>query len=219
MTTHDLLAPLRKLGVLTDKFLEKAGDNPELQDYANRIHRSLEEMRAAITGYRLIAEATAESLQPEEINSRELIEGILREKTRSVPETRFELGELPNIVADRKQVTRLFEELLENAFVFRKKGVPLVLDISARPLTGTDETSGSYWEFKVKDNGIGFHQKDAEIIFDPTIRLNGKSAYPGNGLGLTLAKKIVSNHKGRIYAESTKDEGCCLTVILPQRLN
>ena len=69
----------------------------------------------------------------------------------------------------------------------------------------------------ISDNGIGFDERNARKIFQPMVRLNGKSSYPGNGLGLTLCEKIVSGHGGSIYAESIENNGARFIVLLPKK--
>jgi signal transduction histidine kinase len=62
------------------------------------------------------------------------------------------------------------------------------------------------WIFSVRDNGIGFDPAYSTRIFRPFERLNGKQ-FPGSGLGLTLARKAVEQHGGRIWAESSPGNG------------
>ena len=66
----------------------------------------------------------------------------------------------------------------------------------------------------ILDTGIGFEQEYAETIFEPFRRLHG-SELPGSGLGLTICKKIVENHHGRIGAESKPGEGTVFCIKLP----
>jgi light-regulated signal transduction histidine kinase (bacteriophytochrome) len=68
----------------------------------------------------------------------------------------------------------------------------------------------------VQDNGIGFDQEFSEKIFMIFQRLNGKSEYPGSGIGLAICKKIVDNHHGFIGANSETNKGATFTILLPQ---
>ncbi len=67
----------------------------------------------------------------------------------------------------------------------------------------------------VADNGIGMETADTEKIFDPFIRLHGKSQYEGSGIGLSICQKIVDIYHGRIWVESTPGKGTTFLISLP----
>lgn len=224
MTTHDLLAPLRKLGVLTERLTQKfeGAADEETRQYTSRIHTCIDEMRSIVNGFLQIAEAIPENMEKERIDTSEITDQVLQEKSNEIKERKASIlaKGLPELEGDRKQIGTLFKEIIENALVFSKKDLPLKLEISAAELSPEEKESMGmkgkvYWKFIFKDNGIGFKNEEAELIFEPTVRLHGKSGYPGNGLGLTLVKKIVANHRGCVFAESGED-GSRFIVILPK---
>lgn len=106
---------------------------------------------------------------------------------------------LPLVMGDEYQLTRLFQNLLSNAVKFRGKAAP---DIR---VAATDR--GDEWLVSVSDNGIGIDPKYSERIFAAFQRLHGQSEYPGSGIGLTLCKRIVERHGGRIWVESAPGRG------------
>jgi len=69
--------------------------------------------------------------------------------------------------------------------------------------------------FEAEDNGIGFDQQFAELIFKPFQRLNCRSEYEGTGMGLAICKKIVERHGGSIRAESEPGKGSKFIIRLP----
>jgi len=73
-----------------------------------------------------------------------------------------------------------------------------------------------YYEIVVSDNGIGFDEKYADKIFTIFQRLHQKSEYEGTGIGLSLVKKVVTNHGGEVYVHSKPNEGSTFHIILPQ---
>lgn len=73
----------------------------------------------------------------------------------------------------------------------------------------------SYHTITVSDNGIGFDPSYAEKIFVLFNRLHSKGTYSGTGIGLSICKKIMTNHNGFIQAEGTLNEGATFTVYLP----
>jgi signal transduction histidine kinase len=116
----------------------------------------------------------------------------------------------------------LFKNLIENAAKFRKREGKAAINIRSEELAKDEQShlklpaGERYYKITVEDNGIGFDQQWAQKIFEPFVRLHGKSEFPGNGLGLAISKRIAENHKGIIYAESQKDIGSRFIVILPQ---
>jgi signal transduction histidine kinase len=89
------------------------------------------------------------------------------------------------------------------------KGMELKPDLS------TEEGNRKFHHIIVRDNGIGFKQDDAERIFNIFTRLHGASEYKGTGVGLSIARKVVENHKGYIWAESDPGKGAAFNIMLP----
>jgi signal transduction histidine kinase len=79
------------------------------------------------------------------------------------------------------------------------------------------EAADSFVEVVVEDNGIGFEEKYLDRIFEPFQRLHGRGIYEGSGIGLSICRKIVERHGGKITAKSQLDEGAVFTVTLPVR--
>jgi signal transduction histidine kinase len=95
---------------------------------------------------------------------------------------------------------QLFQNLIGNAIKYRVPTVRPDISIFVR-----DREGG--WAIGVRDNGIGFPDDSAEVIFQPFRRLHSKSEYPGTGLGLATCRKIVEKHGGVIWAESAPGHG------------
>ncbi len=100
---------------------------------------------------------------------------------------------LPVIAADA-EIEEVFQNLISNAIKYAREGVTPVIHVS-----GVAESGG--WRFTVRDNGIGIDPVDRDSIFNIFRRLHG-SDITGNGIGLAIAKKIVTAHGGEIWAES-----------------
>jgi signal transduction histidine kinase len=117
-------------------------------------------------------------------------------------------GPLPVIQADEVQMTELLQNLVSNGLKFHGNDPPRV-EISA-----TEERDR--WIIAVKDNGIGIDPKYQEKIFGMFTRLNARSAYPGTGIGLAVAKKIVERRGGRIWVEAQLGAGSTFSFSVPK---
>jgi PAS domain S-box-containing protein len=123
-------------------------------------------------------------------------------------------GDLPKIMADAAQMELLMQNLIDNSFKYRRAGVPLEVNLSAER---RDEPDRAMWEFALRDNGIGFDNTYAERIFELFRRLHSADKYEGTGIGLTLCRRIVERHGGRIRAEATPGNGSTFFFTLPER--
>lgn len=118
-------------------------------------------------------------------------------------------GPLPSLVVDTVQFLQLFQNLLSNAIKYRREEPP-VIDVEAR-------RDASNWIISVKDNGRGFNQQFAERIFGLFQRLHGREV-DGTGIGLSIARRIVERHGGRIWAASEEGRGSTFFFSLPVSL-
>jgi light-regulated signal transduction histidine kinase (bacteriophytochrome) len=114
---------------------------------------------------------------------------------------------LPLVMGDFASLATAMRCLLANACKFRGE-TPLTVHIGA-------VREGLSWILSISDNGMGFDPVYKERIFRPFERLNGKQ-FPGSGLGLTLAKTIIEQHGGNIWADSCPGQGATVSFKLPQ---
>jgi signal transduction histidine kinase len=114
---------------------------------------------------------------------------------------------LPRLMANGSQLRQVFQTLIGNAIRFRSPEAPVV-EISA-------ERQGAEWMLSVADNGIGIPAEHAEDIFVIFHRLHAPADYPGNGIGLSICKKIVERHGGNISATPRAGGGTIFKFTLP----
>jgi light-regulated signal transduction histidine kinase (bacteriophytochrome) len=114
---------------------------------------------------------------------------------------------LPTIHGTEASLVRLFVNLIGNSIKYRRAETPRI-NISAGERDG-------FWQFQFRDNGIGIDPQYWHDVFAVFKRLHGRE-YPGSGVGLALCKRIVENHGGTIWLESTPGEGTSFYFTIPQ---
>ena len=113
----------------------------------------------------------------------------------------IEVGTLPSMSANKTQMFQLFQNLIGNALKYSSKEPPRIY------IEGKEEEK--QYLFSVKDNGIGIKPMFFEKIFVLFQRLHHKNEYSGTGIGLTVCKKIIERHDGKIWVTSEPGVGSC----------
>ena len=209
VASHDLQEPLRMVSaygqLLERRYTERLdGDAREflgfMTDGARRLQGMIDDLLALSRASRgpELAPASLDIALERAIGNLALVLDESGANLRREP--------LPQVMGDENQLTRLFQNLLSNAVKFRSDAVPEI------HITATDR--GREWMVSVSDNGIGIDPKYSDRIFAAFQRLHGQSEYPGSGIGLTLCKRIVERHGGRIWVESAPGRGATFNFTL-----
>lgn len=120
-------------------------------------------------------------------------------------------GKFPELLVNKTDIIRLFQNLVGNAIKFRKRDTAPVITLKVME-------SKDQWLFSVKDNGIGIPAEKFEQIFEIFNRLHSKEEYGGTGIGLASCKKIVEGNGGTIWVESKENTGSTFSFKLPKEL-
>ncbi len=124
-------------------------------------------------------------------------------------EAKITSDSLPEITADASQMLQLFQNIIGNAIKFRSKETPHI-HVGVQKLK-------TKWKFSAKDNGIGIDSRFHEKIFGIFQRLHVRDEIPGTGVGLAICKKIVEQHKGRIWLKSKLGKGSTFYFTIPRK--
>jgi light-regulated signal transduction histidine kinase (bacteriophytochrome) len=183
----------------------------EAYDYIARMHNATERMQDLITDLLDLSRVNRKGLPFKQTSLNQVISSVLSDLNFIIEETQgtVNVGSLPDIEADNRQMSQLFLNLIGNALKFHRKDVPPCISVSSQVL------NPSTCEIRIQDNGIGFDEKYVERIFGVFERLHGRSEYPGTGIGLAICQKIVARHGGSITASSKPGEGSIFVVTLP----
>ncbi len=209
IASHDLKEPLRVIAnyarILHDTYHHSLDDRAK--EYLGFMSQAAKRMQGLIDD--LLAYANIGKLEKSRCHAADAVADALKNLDAAVKDTDavVEVGELPHVVADRGQLTRLFQNLISNAIKFRSAEPPRIRLSASR--------SGEEWIFTIADNGIGIPEAQFQRIFDLFHRLHSAKEYPGTGIGLAICKKIVEAHGGRIWPESRVSKGSSFHFGLP----
>ncbi len=226
VASHDLQEPLRKITSFSERLKEKLPQNiePDVQMYLTRMLAATSNMRMLIDNLLEFSRTRRNSEPFIQTDLNAIVAEAKADLELKIEENSavIECGQLPVISAIPLQMKQLFTNLFSNAIKFRKPVENPQIKVTGRELSRTEKenyhlkTDEGAFLITVQDNGIGFEPQYALKIFQIFQRLHGKVEYPGSGIGLAICKKIVDNHKGVLYAESTAGAGATFTIILPQ---
>ncbi len=226
IASHDLQAPLRKLSTFVERLVFKFRDvkGEEVNIYTDRIQSTLAGMRKMIDGLSALAYDPEVSQGFSICNLNEIWQQVLTSMAPQFIEANatVDCAGLPLVKGNAAGLKSLLENIIQNAIKFQKKDTALHIRINTMALTEAErnrfafDANSAYSKIVITDNGIGFDDQYSEKIFDPFVRLHGKSDYEGDGLGLALCKKIIEKHQGCIYAKSNKNSGTSFILFFPE---
>lgn len=212
IASHDLQEPLRKIQTFIALIEKNEEDGGLTQRYFEKIKssaRRMSELIQAILSYSRLSIKDLECV-PTDLNKilndvETDFELLIKEKNADI-----QSNKLPVIKANPLQMHQLFSNLIGNSLKFSKENPEI--KITSQIVTG-DKIKLALLTFA--DNGIGFDSQFKEQIFQLFQRLHGKQEYAGTGIGLSIVKKIVEQHKGFVTADSVNGKGATFKVWLP----
>lgn len=227
VASHDLQEPLRKILVYASRLEADKEMSAKSLDLVSRIAASSERMRLLILDLldfsRLLQSDAV--IKPVDLNT--VVKDVFYDFELAAKEKNatLQLGELPVIEAVGLQMNQLFYNLISNSLKFIKPDVPPVISISAEKIAGSELKEyiksplsfATYHRICIRDNGIGFEKQYFDQIFEIFKRLHGKETYPGSGIGLALCRRIILNHGGVLYTESSPGEGATFFLVIPDK--
>ncbi len=131
--------------------------------------------------------------------------------------TKFSIGKLPKVYANKVELRLLFQNLITNGIKFMPKDRVPKIEIFSKKITETNiqGEKTDFWKFTVTDNGIGIKQEHISKIFAIFQRLHNSEEFKGTGIGLAHCKKIVESLNGQIGVVSEENNGSTFWFTIP----
>jgi signal transduction histidine kinase len=210
--SHDLRAPLRAINGFADILAEQysAGMPDDARELLQSVRNAGKRMNGLIDDLLRFARVSRQPLSLGTVDVGANVAGVVQELTAAHADRTLDvqIGPLPAVVGDEALVKQVFTNLLSNAIKFTRGKAPAVIEVGAR--RESDEHV-----FFVRDNGAGFDSTYAGKLFGMFQRLHSQEQFAGTGVGLSLVKRIVERHGGRVWAESDVDQGATFYFSMP----
>ena len=210
--SHDLRAPLRAINGYAGVLLEDYGDRLENEprDFLDHITNASRKMGELIDGILTLSRCTRGDLQRNQIDISALAIRLLEELKRSDPERALSWQVEPHMSAtgDDRLIEAVLGNLLNNAWKYTGKTAQPEIRVFSITCDGKRR-------FCVADNGAGFDMAHAGQLFQPFKRLHRSDEYPGLGIGLATAQRIIRRHGGDLHAEGRVGFGATFYFTLP----
>jgi PAS domain S-box-containing protein len=202
--SHDLMAPLQHImgfsGMLKEDYADKLDEKG--RNYINRVRAGSARMQELINALLKLARISRGDISRSKVYLTAFAKAEAAELVRSHPDRRVEFVIAEEVTADGDPVLIriMMQNLMENAFKFTGNRAVAKIEFGVKQLNGSQV-------YFVKDDGEGFDMEHATRLFTPFQRLHRVDEFPGLGIGLATAQRIIHHHGGRIWAESVVNKG------------
>ena len=215
--SHDLKEPLRKILMYTSRLnVETIG--AENQNPVNVIKSSAKRLDSLVDDIvKFALSAVKDEVSNVDLNEvlkdvADDLEFLIRDSAASI-----DVDALPQIIGSKVQMRQLFSNLIVNAIKYARPNTPPAIKITQQYVTEADHHNrqAKHLRIDIQDNGIGMDKQYLSKIFVIFQRLHLRNEYSGNGIGLSICKKIMENHNGRIEVDSELDRGSIFSLYFP----
>jgi signal transduction histidine kinase len=209
---HDLRGPLQHVANIAFLLQNSSATGASEQDRSliEKLVEGTDRMAALIDDLLNLSRATSTPLRRTPVDLSQMAEGILNNLQAGDKERKAQIkvAKGAHAIADEGLIKVALENLLNNAWKYTSRLETAEIEFGWR-----EEAEGTV--YFVRDNGAGFNPRYADRLFRPFQRLHSQSDFPGTGIGLATAYRIIARHGGRIWAEGDVDRGAVFYFTLP----
>ena len=210
--SHDIMSPLKVITAYSEIILDdfKADLTDDVYEYIQRILKSGKKINSLLQDLLKYSRVNKESMQQEQFSLTEMILDLTEEMriTYKDKNIHVEHENTGVITAHKPYIENLFRNLLSNSIKYNEN--------ERIEIKIVQQNHSAFTKIYFSDNGIGIETRDYERIFNVFQRLHNAQEYSGNGIGLTICKKIMDLHGGTLSVLSEMGKGSTFTIHLPQ---
>ena len=209
IVAHDLRAPLKRIDAFIDALREDYAErlDEEGNEILTRINRGAVRMKLMLDALLDYSRYNAKAISGKTADLASVINGVIEScDPRFESCIHVDIEDAPRLKGDPLLLAHVFQNLIGNSIKFRR-GDDLRIDIDV-----TQRSERLY--IAVTDNGIGIEPHFADQVFEMFYRLHNEDEYEGSGIGLTVCRKIVNDHGGRIWVDKNYEGGTRIIMTL-----
>ena len=209
--SHDLRGPLVSFDDISEKLLDRYGKQLDdgATEYIQKMREASRRMTSVFDGLQMLFRLTSGEIRREEVDVSAVAQEVVAELEAHDADRKVDVRVAPGMTVsgDQRLVRVLLGNLIGNAWKFTSTRADPGISVGHEMVDG--ET-----RIFVRDNGVGFDMIDAHRLFGAFQRLHSQSDFPGAGIGLATARRIVNRHGGRIWGEGAVGEGATFYFVL-----
>ena len=219
--------PIRKINIYGAYIRDNKANKLDSRsaDYLERALNAANRMGKLIDDLLAYSRTSSTTENYTSVNMEKIINEVISEYREEITQKGISIlvGKMPIIAGVSFQLKQLMFNLVGNAIKYSDPSKDATIKINSelfKPSKANDmglSADQSYYLISVEDNGVGFEQQYAGKIFEMFQRLESKQDTKGSGIGLTICKRIVQNHKGAIKAIGKQGEGARFEIYLPKK--
>lgn len=210
--SHDLRAPLLIIDGMSGRVLKKYYDalDDDGKGLLQAIRDEAKKMDRLINAILSLAKTGRQEIKISDHNMEHMVAEIAAQlaAVNQGRQVSIKVMPLPPTRSDETLMRQVFTNLLSNAFKFTRERDDAAIEVGGR-------REGNEQVYYVKDNGAGFDMAHADRLFGTFQRLHGPKEFEGIGIGLSIVRRIIERHGGRVWAEGKLGEGATFYFSLP----
>ncbi len=210
--SHDLRAPLRAIDGFSLALLEDYEDklDQEGKEYLHFVRDAAQRMARLIDDILRLSRVGRAEMIFENVDLSAMAASVVGELRQQSPERQVDISIQPSLTVcgDSDLLRIVLENLLGNAWKYTSKSAQARIEFAATERDGERV-------YYVRDNGAGFDMAYVDKLFTPFQRLHTEAEFPGTGIGLSIVRRIVTRHGGRVWAEGEVDKGATFYFTIP----
>lgn len=216
--SHDLKGPINSIGAAARMVTDRTGlqIDPRSRQMLSLIASECDRLVKLVDELLMLARVEQQALQVQHVDMAALVRDAVSEVLHGLPAeearaaaAQIEVGTLPATEGDALLLRQVWQNLIGNAVKFSRRSPQPQVSVSA-------ESFEHEVVYTVRDNGAGFDMRQAERLFGVFQRLHSVADFPGTGIGLSIVKRVVLRHGGRVWAEGWQGEGASFYFALPR---